>query len=596
MNLRTYFNELKRRNVFKSGIAYLVLSWILIQVSETILPSFNAPDYLFKTILYVLSIGFPVWLLFSWIYEITPEGLKKTEDVHPTTSIAPRTSNRLNKIIIALLAIAIVMMFFDKFWPEEVNKMDKTEISLIADPQFEDKKAIAVLSFLNHSKNTNEEYVVDGITEAITLELSKNNSLRVISRTSAMSYKDESKLSSEIAKELGSDYLLEGSVLTDNDSIRVTVQLIDPVPSEKHIWSNIYHQKTENIIPMIGNLSVDIANEINSIMTPAVPSSNFQQVDAKAYDLYLKGRHLWKQQTNQTIGSSIENLTESIKLDSSFAPAYVTLAEAYITLNQFEYNNEKKPLNREKSREAINRALELDNTLGEAYITKGNILGKFDWDWKGMKKMLDKGLQLNPNNAYGHKLLSDYYLVSGDYNKAISETFIAEKLDPLNPMIGLQAGKVYYVANQYDKAMEQSYKLLELFPEFGLAYSRLGFVHWIKGEKEEARNSFLRLQEIRNNQAMVKAYKEGSFEDGINFWLLSVEKEDPKFCTWPGLTAQVYMAIDDKEKALEYLEIAFKYHNEHLPIMLLMPEFKHLYNESRFKKLVKETGINLKTE
>ncbi|MDH3698937.1 MAG: hypothetical protein OEQ81_09740, partial [Flavobacteriaceae bacterium] len=581
MNLRTYFNELKRRNVFKSGIAYLVLSWILIQVSETILPAINAPDYLFKTILYVLSIGFPVWLLFSWIYEITPEGLKKTEDVHPTTSIAPRTSNRLNKIIIALLAIAIVMMFFDKFWPEEVNKMDKTEISLIADPQFEDKKAIAVLSFLNHSKNTNEEYVVDGITEAITLELSKNNSLRVISRTSAMSYKDESKLSSEIAKELGSDYLLEGSVLTDNDSIRVTVQLIDPVPSEKHIWSNIYHQKTENIIPMIGNLSVDIANEINSIMTPAVPSSNFQQVDAKAYDLYLKGRHLWKQQTNQTIGSSIENLTESIKLDSSFAPAYVSLAEAYITLNQFEYNNEKKPLNREKSREAINRALEMDNTLGEAYITKGNILGKFDWDWKGMKKMLDKGLQLNPNNAYGHKLLSDYYLVIGDYNKAISESFIAEKLDPLNPMIGLQAGKVYYVANQYDKAMEQSYKLLELFPEFGLAYSRLGFVHWIKGEKEEARNSFLRLQEIRNNQAMVKAYKEGSLEDGINFWLLSVEKEDPKFCTWPGLTAQVYMAIDDKEKALEYLEIAFKYHNEHLPIMLLMPEFKHLYNESR---------------
>ncbi len=591
MNFKKYINELKRRNVFKSGIAYLVLSWILIQVLATVLPTFNAPDYLFKTILFIISIGFPIWLLFSWVYEITPEGIKKTEDIHTTKSITPQTGNRLNIIIVALLSIAVAMMLFDQFWPDQNIQTNKTENSLLANPQFETKNAIAVLSFLNHSKNDDEDYLADGITEAITLELSKNDSLRVISRTSAMSFKEGGKLSSDIAKELGTDYLLEGSVLCDSDSIRVTVQLIDPLPLEKHIWANSYQQKIENALQLVENISTDIAQEINHIIVPNESRSSAYKVNARAYDLYLKGRHLWNQQTDQTILSSIENLTESIKLDSSFAPAYVTLAEAYITLNQFEYNNEKKPLNREKSRDAINRALELDNALGEAYITKGNIVGKFDWDWKGMKQMLDKGLQINPNNAYGHKLLSDYYLVIGDYNKAINEALIAEKLDPLNPMIGQQAGKVYYVANQYDKAIEHSNKLLDLFPEFGGAYSRLGHTHWIKGEMEEARNSFLRLQEIRNNQAMVKAYKEGSFEDGINFWLLSVEKEDPKFCTWPGLTAQVYMAIDDKEKALEYLEIAFKYHNEHLPIMLLMPEFKNLHNEPRFKELVKGTGV-----
>lgn len=594
MNFKKYIDELKRRNVFRSGIAYLVLSWILIEVSATVLPTFNAPDYIFKTILFLISIGFPVWLLFSWVYEITPDGIKRTENIHPKKSITPQTGNRLNKIIIALLSIAVAMMLFDQFWPDQKIQANKTENSLLTEPHYESKNAIAVLSFLNHSKNSDEDYLADGIAEAITLELSKIDSLRVISRTSSMSFKEGSKLSSDIAKELGADYLLEGSVLCDRDSIRVTVQLIEPLPLEKHIWSNSYQQKVENVLQLVGNVSTDIAQEINQIMAPIESASSTNKVNPKAYDLYLKGRHIWNQQTDQTISSSIENLTESIKLDSNFAPAYVTLAEAYVTLNTYIMNNEKKPLNREKSRDAINRALELDHTLGAAYITKGNILGKFDWDWNRMKKMLDKGLQLDPNNAYGHKLLSDYYLVIGDYDKAISEALLAEKLDPLNPMIGLQAGKSYYVANQYDKAMEQYYKLLELNPGFGNAYSQLGFVHFIIGEKEEARNSFIKLQELRDNQAMIKAYKEESFEDAIDFWLLSVKEEDPKFCTWPGLTAQVYMIIDDKQKALEYLEIGYKYHNEHLPIMLLMPEFKNLHNEPRFKELVKGTGVVMK--
>lgn len=594
MNFKKYIDELKRRNVFKSGIAYLVLSWILIEVSATVLPTFNAPDYLFKTILFLISIGFPVWLLFSWLYEITPEGIKRTEDIHPKTSITPQTGNRLNKIIIALLSVAVAMMLFDQFWPDHSIQANKTENSLLTESHYETKNAIAVLSFLNYSKNSDEDYLVDGITEAIRLELSKNDSLRVISRTSSMSFKEGGKLSSDIAKELGTDYLLEGSVLSDSDSILVTVQLIEPLPLEKHIWSQSYQQKIENILQLVGNVSTDIAQEINHIMAPKESVSSTYKVNARAYDLYLKGRHLWNQQTDQTIRSSIKDLTESIKLDSSFAPAHVTLAEAYITLNTYIRNHEKKPLNREKSRDAINRALALDHTLGAAYITKGNILGKFDWNWKGMKKMLDKGLQLDPNNAYGHKLLSDYYLVIGDYKKAINEALLAEKLDPLNPMIGLQPGKSYYVANQYDKAMEQYYKLLELHPGFGNAHSQLGFVHLITGKKEEARNSFIKLQEVRDNQPMVKAYKEESFEDAINFWLLSVKEEDPKFCTWPGLTAQVYMMIDDKLKALEYLEIANRYHNENLPIMLLMPDFNFLHNDPRFKKLVKRTGVVMK--
>lgn len=453
--------------------------------------------------------------------------------------------------------------------------------------------SIVILPFLNLSDNEDQEFFATGITEAITLELSKFDALRVISRTSAMSYKGDDKLSSKIAKELNVDYLLEGSVLYGRDSIKVTVQLIKPFPEEKHMWQESYHQKYVNILQLVSNVSNLIAKEINLIVSPINLATNSYNINSEAYTYYLKGRHLWNQQSNITNENAIENLQESINLDSSFAPAYVTLAEAYITQNKFIRNNEDKLLNREKSRSTINKALKLDKNLGEAYITKGNILGKFDWDWEGMKTMLDKGLKLDPNNAYGHMLLSDYYLVNSNFDMAIKEALIAEKLDPMNPNIGRWVGSIYCMANDYDKSIIQYQKVLETFPSYGSVLSELGFVLYLNKQKDDSRNSFIKLQEIRGNYEMVKAYKEEPMEDVFRFWLSAVKAAEPKYCSYPVGTAQVHMLLDEKQEALEYLEIAYKYRFEYLPILLFRPEFNTLHSEPRFKKLVKKTGINM---
>jgi TolB-like protein/AraC-like DNA-binding protein len=455
--------------------------------------------------------------------------------------------------------------------------------------------SIAILPFLNLSDNTEQEYFADGITEAITLELSKFGALRVISRTSAMSYKGGVKLSSDIANELHVDYLLEGSVLYGEDSIKVTVQLIKPFPEEKHVWQESYHQKYENILQLVGSVSNKISKEINAMVSPFQSEPNAYKVNSEAYTSYLKGRHLWNQQSDKTTISAIEKLQESIKLDSSFAPAYVTLAEAYITSNKFINNNEEKLLNREKSRNAINKALALDGNLAAAYITKGNILGKFDWNWEGMKIMLDKGLQLNPNNAYGHMLLSDYYLVNSNFDMAINEALVAEKLDPMNPYIGTWAGVIYSMANDYESSTRQFLKVLEIFPSYGGVLSELGFVHYLNGQINDSKNSFIKLQEIRGNFDMVKAYKEEPMEDVFRFWLSGVKAKEPKYCSYPILTAQVHMLLDEKQEALEYLEIAHTYRFEYLPTMLFRPEFNNLHNEPRFKELVKKTGVVMNT-
>ncbi len=512
-------------------------------------------------------------------FGITPgEFREEKEEIPISNEIFQKPIRKLDS---KLFKPALFLILFIVVFTISYLLIDKTKQS-----------SIAVLPFLDLSENKDQDYLTDGITEQITLELAKKKGIRVISRTSAMSFKGENILSSDIAKDLGVDYLLEGSILQDYDSIRVIVQLIEPFPREKHIWQNSYNQKYENILNLVKGISTEIATEINIVVNPDEIEQIEYVVNTEAYDLYLKGRHLWHQQANSSILNSIKFLKESIKLDSGFAPAYVTLAEAYIVLNKFIKDNEEKPINRVKSRKAINKALELDNKLGAAYITKGNVLGKFDWNWEEMKKMLDKGLRLDPNNAYGHMLLSDYYLVNNNFNMAINEALIAENLDPLNPMIGTSIGTKYCMTNNIEKSIEQYQKVLKVFPGYAGALDNLGFVQYLNGQKEESKKTFIKLQEVFGNYDMVKAYKENQIiEDTFRFWLSSLKEWDTKYCSHPVVVAQVYMLMNEKQEALEYLEIAYKYRFEYLPLALFRPEFNSLHSEPRFIDLVKKTGV-----
>lgn len=489
-------------------------------------------------------------------------------------------SSRLTISIISLAIILIAIFIFNKFIYNSNNSQSQYA-------------SIAVLPFLNLSENQNQDYLADGITEAITLELSKRKAIRVISRTSAMRYKNEKKLSSDIAKELDVGLLVEGSLLHSSDSLRIVVQLIEPTPNEKHVWSNCYDQKYTDVLQLVANISNEIAQEINLVIFPSEKGIKEKKTTAEAYDLYLKGRHLLNQQNSKSVIRSVEYIKESIKLDSSFAPAYATLAEIYISLNKLIRDNNEKVKHREKSRIAIKKALELDNTLGAAFITKGNILGKFDWDWKGMKEMVDKGLKLDPNNSYGHILLSKYYLIKGEYKLALAEALVAEKLDPVNPRTGCLLADRYYMADEYEKAIIEYEKVLELFPNYGFAWNGLGYVQFITGQKDKAIRSWQKLQVIMGNDSIAQHFSIASYEESLHFWLQKAKSKSPQYCSNPCIIAQAHMFLDEKSEALEYLEIAYKYRNEDLPIILIRPHFKPLHTETRFMALIKKVGVSI---
>ncbi|WP_167615324.1 helix-turn-helix domain-containing protein [Maribellus sediminis] len=515
-------------------------------------------------------------------YGVTPGEYKRDSEIGHGTSIQTKSTSKKKPLFIVFFFIIIIITAIYS----TIGNKKETPANLTS---------IAVLPLLDFSESHDKDYLTDGITEAITLELARNESIRVISRGSAMKYKNEKKLSSEIAEELGVDLLLEGSVLSGNDTLRVVVQLIKPYPEERHIWQNSYDRNHSDILGLIRNVSNEIASEISDVVEPDATRQKTYKVDPKAYDLYLRGRHLWNTQNikKEALLTAVDYLKEALKIDPEFAQAYVTLAESYISINALIGDNEEKMLYRENARVAIDKALELDQSLAEAFVTKGNLASKLDWDWETMKQMAEKALQLEPSNAGAHLTLSNYYVVTGNYNKAIDEAILAQKLDPVNPQVGCLVAERYYIAQEYASAIEKYLEVINLYPNYGWAYHNLGFVYMKAGETEKGVETWQQLQIVRGHQELYDCYDEHPYQFCFNYFLENAKANDPKFCSNPVVISLVDMLVDDPRSALEYLDIAKRYKNEDLPVMITYPDFYALHQQEEFQKIAEEVGVKL---
>lgn len=457
-----------------------------------------------------------------------------------------------------------------------------------------EQASIAVLPLLDLSQNQDKDYLADGITEAITLELSRNESIRVISRGSPMTYKGQRRVYSEIAKELGVNLLLEGSVLFDDDSLRVVVQLIDPFPEERHLWANSYSQNTTNILQLVREVSSEIAHGISKVVEPEA-KPKVAEIEPEAYDLYLRGRHLWNNQKirKSSLLKAHDYIEESLKTDPQFAPAHVTFAEIDLAINKLIGDNEEKIVHRDHARRSIAKALELDEALPEAYITGGNLKGKFDWEWEQMKEMALQGLKLEPSNSRAHLILSNYFVVTGDYQKALKEALIAAELDPLNPETGCVVAERYYIAGEYEQAIEKYEEVLEFDPDYGFALNGLGYVFHQLGNIEKTVATWQQLQYIMKNDSLAWCYDHYSFEDCLHFYLGKAQQNTPRFCSNPAIIASVFMMVEEPAKALNYLQIAFQYQNEDLPVMLAYPDFYPLHDSAGFQEIAQQVGVSI---
>src|SRR3979411_1156340 len=374
MKIDNFFAELKRRNVYKVAVAYAVVAWLLLQAASIFLPAFDAPPWVMKIFIIVVIFGFPVALIFSWAFEITPEGIKLESEIEPNSSIARRTGRKIVALTIALAVVAAGLFVYQLVRSKSTITPRQSEAAT-ATPN----KSIAVLPFDNLSRDPDNAYFCEGVQDEILTRLAKVADLKVISRTSTQHFKSTPDNLPKIAKQLGVAHILEGIVQKSNDQVRVNVQLINAL-TDAHLWADTYDRKLTDIFAVESEIAKTIAETLQARLTGSEKSSiaKTPTVNPEAYELYLKGRFFWNKRTGADLRKAIEYFNQAIAKDPNYALAYSGLADSYLLLSPYGAAAPKDSVPQAKA--AVKRALEFDDTLAEAHASSARILSGYDFD------------------------------------------------------------------------------------------------------------------------------------------------------------------------------------------------------------------------
>lgn len=455
MNPKKFFGELQRRNVYKVAAAYAVVSWLLIQVATQTFPVFEIPAWASRFVILLLLLGFPVALVLAWAYELTPEGLKLTDEVPPAASITRSTGRKLDFAIIAVLSAVIAALLLARFWP--ATPPGKSELP---------EKSVAVLPFENRSEEKANAYFADGLQDEILTRLSKIAELKVISRTSTQHYRSTPENLPQIARQLGVTYVLEGSVQKSGDSVRVNVQLIKGA-TDAHVWAETFDRKFTNILTVQTDVARAVANQLRAHL-----SAQEEQLIAaratdnpEAYDAYLRGL-AYAVKPGVSAGNSLgaqRHLREAVRIDPQFALAWALLS--YVdSLSYLSLNLQSTEALREEARQAAETALRLQPNLGEALHAIGFYRYACLKDYETAVRHFEQARRFLPNSSLVPLSLAFVARRQGQWER--SETFFdeAERLDPLNVKLLTQRALSYAQLRQFPRATEKLDQILSIAP------------------------------------------------------------------------------------------------------------------------------------
>jgi len=430
------FAELKRRNVIRMAGLYLVGAWLITQVAGTVLPMFGAPDWIARSVVVLLAIGLVPALVVSWAFELTPQGLKRDEDVLPQDSIAPLTAQRMNRLLLAVSVLALVYFAVDKFVlapRRDAALVAQTTAHVAAEASAEkstvNPRSIAVLPFVNMSDDKENAYFSDGISEELLNVLVRVNDFSVASRTSSFAYKDKEVGTGQIASELKVRYVLEGSVRKQGDHVRITAQLIDG-SDDRHLWSETYDRKLADIFA----IQDEIANAIVAELRGTVGTGKAEKVvtvradttNLGAYEAYLKARELFIARTD--LKESIRLFEHVVELDPKFARGWEGLAAVYSVAPSWLANDRDYV---QLAETAAHRALELDPSLSMPWAALGLAAEwKLPVDWAPSLAQLDRGIAADPKNATALLWRSIAWDALGFFQRALDDQERCLAVDP----------------------------------------------------------------------------------------------------------------------------------------------------------------------
>jgi TolB-like protein/Tfp pilus assembly protein PilF len=585
-----FFAELKRRNVYKVAVAYAVVAWLLIQAASIFFPAFDAPPWVMKIFIIVIIFGFPVALIFSWAFEITPEGIKLESEIAPNKSIARRTGRKIVAVTIALAVVAAGLFVYQLVRsnygvaPRQDASAARTEAATVSN------KSIAVLPFDNLSHDPDNAYFCEGVQDEILTRLAKVADLKVISRTSTQHFKSTPDNLPQIAKQLGVAHILEGSVQKASDQVRVNVQLINAM-TDAHLWADTYDRKLTDIFAVESEIAKTIAETLQARLTGSEKSSIAKRptVNPEAYELYLKGRFFAEKRTGADLRKSIEYYDQAIAKDPNYALAYVGLADSHLLLTAYGTLSPKEAAS--PARAALKKALELDDSLAQAHASSG-LLATVELDLKRGISELERAIQLNPNYATAHHWIALPLTAIGQFDRGILEGKRAIELDPLSLIINADLCWVYFNGRRFDEAEAQARKTLEMDPRFYVAHYYLGEALQFKGKLADAIAEFQKSYDLNNDPfslaVLGQAYARQGKTDEAQKVLARLREQAKSQYISPYAFAVVLTALGDKAHAIDELEHGYDDTGFYISLIKVDPLFDNLRGDPRFEALVQK--------
>jgi TolB-like protein/Flp pilus assembly protein TadD len=473
VNPRNFFAELKRRNVYRAAAAYGVVAWLLIQIATQVFPFFDIPNWAVRLVVVSLLLGFPVAMTVAWIFEWTPEGLKRTDEVAPSKSIGRSTGRKLDFLIIGALLVVIAVLAWQRFSPAR-------------------EKSIAVLPFENLSTEKENTLLADGIQDDLLTNLAKIKDLKVISRTSVMKYRNaDARNIQEIGKSLGAANILEGSVRRLGDRIAVNVQLVDS-RTDRHIWAERYDRKVADAVGIEGELATEIAEALRATLTPEekVRVEQKPTQNADAFVLYL--RALPYEQGPDTLLQDYKRAeqlySQAIALDPSFALAHAHLASTCAEIFHFH-----EPLDswKTKARSEAETALRLQSNLAEGHFALGQCIYWMDEDYEGALAQFAIAQRLSPSNANVGVLVAAIHRRRGHWEECLAAFEKIQRLDPENPNIVRNLVFTNTALRRWPEAARAAQRLRAMAPDSLVARIQVAYIdfQW-KGDTTAVKTAF----------------------------------------------------------------------------------------------------------
>jgi TolB-like protein/tetratricopeptide (TPR) repeat protein len=580
MTSGNFFAELKRRNVYKVAIAYIVGGWALSQGIAQVFPVFDVPNWIIRLIVLLVIIGLPIACVLAWMFEITPQGIKRTETADAMPGAVRRKKHVWIYVVVIGAMVSIGLFFLGRYTAGNVGSASGL-------PQ----KSIAVLPFDNLSRDPDNAFFAEGVQDEILTRLAKVADLKVIARTSTQRFKSVPDDLQQIAKQLGVANILEGSVQKAGDQVRVNVQLINAI-TDAHLWAETYDRKLTDIFAVESEIAKTIAETLQARLTGSEKSSiaKTPTVNPEAYELYLRGKFFAEKRTGADLRKSIEYYDQSIAKDPGYPLAYVGLADSHLLLTAYGDTSPKESIT--PARVALKKALDLDDSLAQAHASSG-LLATLELDLNRAISELERAIQLNPNYATAHHWIALPLMFVGQFDRGIAEGKRAIELDPLSLIINADLCWMYFNARRYDEAEAQARKALEMDPRFYIAHYYLGEALQFKGKLVDAIAEFQTSTELNNNDqyslAMLgQAYaRNGQMDEAQKVFARLREEAQSRYIA-PYALAVVLTALGDKTHAIDELEHGYDEGGFYIALITVDPLFDDLRGDPRFDALVQK--------